>query len=123
MAKDAGLDLTIDSAGTGGWHEGDPPDPRMRRAAAGRGYDLETIRARPFDDGDGFAFDRIYVMDGSNLRDVEDRRLPGWTARIEPFCSRDVPDPYHGGEAGFARVLDMLEDRCRLLIEELRNDR
>jgi protein-tyrosine phosphatase len=94
----------------------------MIAAASSRGYDLTSLRARQFSDGDGFIFDRIYVMDDSNLADVEELRLPGWTAQVEKFGLRDVPDPYYGGEDGFDHVLDMLEERADELIEELRSD-
>jgi protein-tyrosine phosphatase len=121
MAEDAGLSLTIDSAGTGAWHAGNPPDPRMREAAAERGYELDLIRARPLDQGDGYLFDHIYAMDASNLADIEEQRLPDWTARVERYLAEDVPDPYHGGPGGFDHVLDLLERRSQDLIEELRH--
>jgi protein-tyrosine phosphatase len=120
-AAEAGLTLEIDSAGTGGWHVGKPPDSRMVEAAKARGYDLSGLRARQFSDGDGFEFDRIYVMDESNLADVEALRLPGWTAEVSKFAEANVPDPYHGGAGGFERVLDMLEERSDRLIAELRH--
>jgi protein-tyrosine phosphatase len=118
-AQAAGLDLFVDSAGTGDWHIGNPPDPRMIAAASARGYDLSPLRARQFSDGDGFEFDRILAMDERNLADVEAQRLPGWTAEVAMFAKSDVPDPYHGGADGFARVLDMLEQRSDELIREL----
>lgn len=121
-AREAGLDLTIDSAGTGGWHEGALPDPRMMKAAARRGYDLSPIRARKLDDGDGYAFDHILAMDASNLADIMERRLPDWTANIRMLLSRDVPDPYYGGEEGFDHVLDLLEGGIDALIDDLRRD-
>lgn len=120
-AADQGLRLTtIDSAGTGGWHQGDLPDPRMRKAAAARGYDLSPIRARKFDDGDGYSFDHILAMDASNLADIEDLRLPDWSANVRMLLSHDVPDPYYGGDEGFDHVLDLLEDGLDRLIAEIK---
>lgn len=120
-AADAGLDAVVDSAGTGGWHAGNPPDPRMIEAAAKRGYDLKPLRARQVDDGDGYQFDHIIAMDASNLADLLDRRLPDWTAHVRPLLERDVPDPYYGGDDGFDQVLDLLERGIDALIDELQH--
>jgi len=69
------LGLEVDSAGTAGYHVGEPPDPRMRAAAARRGYDLETLRARIVEPGDFERFDLILAMDRENLA-VLHRRMP-----------------------------------------------
>lgn len=119
----------VDSAGTGGWHVGNPADRRMRAAAERRGIHLPS-RARQIALADFTAFDRILTMDDDNLRNVRSlaRELgerPG-LARIEPMTShcrlhqaREVPDPYYGGEQGFEQVLDLLEDACAGLLETL----
>ncbi|MEM9838241.1 MAG: low molecular weight protein-tyrosine-phosphatase [Pseudomonadota bacterium] len=120
-AAGAGLDVTIDSAGTGAWHAGEPPDPRMTKAAARRGYDLSTIRARRVDDGDGYTFDHIIAMDASNLADLKDRALPDWTANVSMLLNRDVPDPYYGGPEGFDHVIDLIEQGVDDLLSELKN--
>jgi len=119
-AAAAGLKVTIDSAGTGAWHAGDPPDERMQKAALRRGYDLSAQRARRVDDGDGYAFDCILAMDASNLADLEDRRLPDWTANVRRLLNQDIPDPYYGGDQGFDHVLNLLEDGMDALIEEIK---
>ncbi|MEM9284661.1 MAG: low molecular weight protein-tyrosine-phosphatase [Pseudomonadota bacterium] len=120
-AAAAGLDVTVDSAGTGAWHAGEPPDRRMIAAAARRRYDLSAQRARQVDDGDGYSFDYILAMDASNLSDLRDRALPDWTATVRMlYPGRDVPDPYYGGEQGFETVLDMLEEGVDALIEEIK---
>jgi protein-tyrosine phosphatase len=123
LARDEGQPVEVDSAGTGGWHEGHPSDPRMQKAAAARGYDLSVIRARKIDHGDGYAFDHIIAMDASKLADIEEMRLPDWTAKVRMFGEKDVPDPYHGGADGFAAVLDQLEAGCRKLLGEINDDR
>jgi protein-tyrosine phosphatase len=121
--------FVVDSAGTGGWHAGNPADRRMRAAAERRGIHLSS-RARQIALADFTAFDRILTMDDDNLRNVRSlaRELgerPG-LARIEPMTShcrlhqaREVPDPYYGGEQGFEQVLDLLEDACAGLLEIL----
>ncbi len=116
----------IDSAGTYGGHAGDPADHRMREAAFVRGYHL-MHRSRRIEIEDFFNFDRIIVMDDNNYRDVE--RLapsPEDKQKIERFVSlcrnhpdaHYVPDPYYEGREGFERVLDLLEDGCREIINQ-----
>ena len=126
--------FVVDSAGTGGWHVGNPADRRMRAAAERRGIHLPS-RARQLDRGDLLSFDRILTMDDDNwqaVRSLARELAPGSAdlALIEPmtshcrrFKSREVPDPYYGGEQGFEHVLDLLEDACEGLLETLLQDR
>ena len=126
----AGLDrhFRIDSAGTGDWHLGKPPDPRTRRAARARGYDLEALRARQVRPADFHRFDYILAMDSANLRDLERLRPEGFPGRLElflhaagPLVEQEVPDPY-GGDAGhFERVLDLIELGAERLLAALRS--
>ena len=118
----------VDSAGTGGWHEGNGADPRMREAASKRGINIES-RARQIKLKDFKLFDLILTMDNSNLADVnklfegvEDKK----DILIKPILSYaknsnliEVPDPYYGGENGFDEVLDLLEDSIDGLLETL----
>jgi protein-tyrosine phosphatase len=119
----------VDSAGTGSWHVGRPADARMRSAAARRGIHLPS-RARQLEAADLQRFDRILTMDADNLAAVEAlaRRSgsQGGLAVVEPlvrYCrcltASEVPDPYYGGEEGFERVLDLLEDACDGLLMAL----
>jgi len=101
MAHSAGLDLTLDSAGTGGWHIGEAPCPGMVRAAAARGYDIAQLRARQLTAGDFDAYDLIIAMDGDNLDDIADIRPPAARPDVRLFTHyapeagvRDVPDAY-----------------------------
>ncbi|WP_269209236.1 low molecular weight protein-tyrosine-phosphatase [Chromobacterium vaccinii] len=109
--------IRLDSAGTHGYHVGEPPDARSMRAAAGRGYDLSTQRARQVADGDFSAFDLILAADRHNLDDLR-RRCPEELSdrlhlMLEPLGQdREVPDPYYGGDRGFEQVLDLLEAAC-----------
>lgn len=130
LAEQAGLldQLHIDSAGTIGYHEGERADARMRQAAARRGYAVTSI-ARQVRLQDFETFDYILAMDKDNLESL--RHLSEGRpskARLGLMCEfarqhaeREVPDPYYGGAAGFERVLDLLEDACAGLIEEVRD--
>lgn len=118
--------FVVDSAGIGGWHVGQPADPRMRAAAERRGISLPS-RARQLEAGDLRQFDRILTMDAENLAAVRRlERMHGGSAVLEPmtrYCRRfqvdDVPDPYYGGADGFEHVLDLLDDACAGLLESL----
>ncbi len=121
-------EFECDSAGTGGWHAGDPADSRMKKHAIKRDYDLTSI-ARQFDPKNDFdEFDWILGMDQQNVSDLKSfsrnsddlTKIKSMTA----YCSRfvnynSVPDPYYGGANGFELVLDILEDACEGLLKEL----
>jgi len=121
------LALEVDSAGTAGYHVGQPPDPRTRAAAARRGYDLSTLRARSVEPADFERFDLILAMDRENLT-VLRRRAPAHAhERLRLFlefapeaASEEVPDPYYGGPNGFEEVLDLVETATRGLLAHLR---
>ena len=128
--KREGLDkeIEVDSAGISGYHEGDLADPRMRMHASRRGYQI-THRSRPVRTDDFYHFDCILGMDDANIDalhakapDVETERKIG---RMTDYCrtkvADHVPDPYYGGAQGFENVLDILEDACGGLMEEVRS--
>mgnify|MGYP006294587955 FL=1 len=121
----AGLEgrVHVDSAGTGSWHVGRPPDPRAIEAAEARGIDLTALRARQVTREDLERFDYVLAMDGANLRDLE-RLAPGRARRFLEFAdgaqASDVPDPYYGDGDGFARVLDLIEAAADGLVGEIR---
>lgn len=129
IVRERGLaaDFEIDSAGTYAGHAGELPDPRMRRAASARGYEL-THRARPIREADFEAFDMIVVMDDMNYEQMH-RLAPSPEAaakifRMREFFSRHadrsyVPDPYYEGADGFELVLDMLEEGCEGILAHL----
>jgi len=126
--KQAGLDGSIatDSAGTHDYHVGEPPDRRAQRAASRRGYDLSALRGRQVSRGDFGEFDYLLAMDETNLRALE-RMCPSRHAhKLKLFMTfstgealREVPDPYYGGEQGFERVLDMVEQAAQGLLRHL----
>ncbi|MCI1193772.1 low molecular weight phosphotyrosine protein phosphatase [Calidifontimicrobium sp. SYSU G02091] len=118
--------VEVDSAGTHGWHAGEPPDPRAQAHGARRGYDLAPLRARRVQATDFGRFDLILAMDRDNLAHLLELRPPGAGARVEllmRFARRhavdEVPDPYYGAADGFERVLDLVEDACEGLLDHL----
>jgi len=125
---EAGLSdrVEVDSAGTHAYHVGDPPDPRSVNAAAARGYDLTDLRGRQLSTYDAERFDYVLVMDRGNLNRA--RSICGGFAEnvrlLMDFApgrrEREVPDPYTGGPEGFEYVLDLIEDACRGLLEDVR---
>ncbi len=121
------LTLEIDSAGTAGYHVGQPPDPRTRAAAARRGYDLSALRARVVEPEDFEHFDLILAMDRENLGVLRRRAPTHAHERLRLFLEfapgsapEDVPDPYYGGPNGFEEVLDLVEAATRGLLTHLR---
>ncbi len=123
----------IDSAGTIGYHAGERADSRMRAAAAKRGYNVDSI-SRQIWSGDFEMFDIIIAMDDTNISDIErvygkQKKKAGIrVCKLTDFSSEEfynkykmteVPDPYYGGPQGFELVLDMLEDACPNIIDEL----
>jgi protein-tyrosine phosphatase len=121
LCKQAGIELHVESAGLGDWHVGNPPDERAQHHASRRGYDLSALRARQVSARDFEQFDLILAMDRGHLRALQRMAPPAHRDKVRLFAADcDVPDPYYGGAEGFERVLDLVEERCRALVEELR---
>lgn len=131
FVKREGLEekIEVDSAGILNYHQGELPDSRMRMHAYHRGYEL-THRSRPVCTEDFLNFDLIIGMDDRNIQDLKDR-APSPEAekkirRMTDYCRTKlvdyVPDPYYGGAQGFETVLDILEDACEGLLEEIRKE-
>jgi protein-tyrosine phosphatase len=134
VLREEGLDdvVEVDSAGTGGWHVGSPPDERATAAARRRGVVLAG-EARRFRPGDFDDWDLILAMDEDNRRDLlalapdDDARAKVRMLReFDPASNGDadlnVPDPYYGGPDGFDHVLDLVDAATRGLVERLRAD-
>jgi protein-tyrosine phosphatase len=124
------LTLEVDSAGTAGYHVGEAPDPRTRRAAARRGYDLNALRARVVEPTDFERFDLILAMDRENLSVLRRRAPHSAHERLRLLLEfapegspQDVPDPYYGGPNGFEEVLDLVEAAVRGLLAHLQHAR
>lgn len=133
LVRDAGLEssLDADSAGTGGWHAGDPPDPRSVEVAERHGIELRgparQVRVQDFD-----RFSLILAMDRENREELR-RRRPAAAARgkilllreFDPEAGQDldVPDPYYGGPSGFDQVFEMVHHSCVGLLRHLDGSR
>lgn len=128
LAEEKGLSGRVyaDSAGTSGWHIGEPPDARSQSAARARGYDLSAQRGRQVSVHDFDEFDFVLAMDSDNLADLENLCPPHFSGHLGLLLDfgsrpeyRDVPDPYHGGSAGFELVLDLIESASAGLLERI----
>ena len=132
LVAETGLEhaIELDSAGTGAWHVGSPPDERATQAAAARGFAMRGT-ARQVTLADFDAFDLLLAMDAENHRNLRalapDQAAAAKVRLLREFdpasataASRDVPDPYYGGPDGFDRVLDLVEAACAGLLAELR---
>ena len=120
LAKQAGVEVHVESAGTGDWHVGHPPDARAQDHARDRGYDLSAQRARQVARCDFERFDLLVAMDRGHLAALRAQCPPEQSAKLRLLVpGRDIPDPYYGGAEGFERVLDMVEAACAALLREL----
>ena len=127
LLVDRGLEgrIEVDSAGTHAYHVDEPPDRRAQQAAARRGIDISGLRGRQATAGDIESFDYVLAMDRENYRNLVS--IQGERDNIRLFLEyaadieeNEVPDPYYGGAGGFERVLDMIEDACVGLLEDIR---
>jgi protein-tyrosine phosphatase len=118
--------VSVDSCGTGDWHIGHPPDPRAAAEAASRGYPIDHLRARQVTVADFRRFDYVLAMDRQNLADLRalcPADFAGYLGLFLPFAANnpvdEVPDPYYGGDEGFARVFDMVEAASEGLLQDI----
>ncbi|MEP2781625.1 MAG: low molecular weight protein-tyrosine-phosphatase [Pseudoruegeria sp.] len=125
LATEAGIDITIDSAGTANWHRGKPPYGPMQEATRARGYDLSALRARQFIAQDFDQFDLIFGMDEDNIADIERLRPSGNTTPVQLFLdcaigstTSEVPDPYYTRD--FDTPITLIEAASHGLIDQLR---
>jgi len=119
-------EVFVDSAGTGSWHVGSPPDDRAQRSASARGLDLSAQRARRISADDCEEFDYVLTMDEQTYRTVAS--LCRGSAVVRPILDfaphspeREVPDPYYGGPDGFEHVLDLVEEASEGLLDDIRD--
>ncbi len=120
--------FVVDSAGTGSWHVGNLPDKRMQTTALSRGIAL-TSRARQIKEKDLHEFDHILVMDKDNLDAVKslnkyhvdtlNHKIKLILTYSKDYQLDEVPDPYYGGQDGFEKVLDLLDDAIDEFIDTL----
>lgn len=128
LLAERGLDdhWSVDSAGTGGWHIGEPPDPRTLAVLRRHGISTDQV-ARGLQASDFTAFDHLLAMDEDNLRHLQDRAPDGCSAEINllgdyhPDGRCEVPDPYYGGPDGFDKVYAMVAAACGGFIDAYAN--
>jgi protein-tyrosine phosphatase len=118
--------FTVESAGTGGWHAGELPDPRVRAVAKRAGIEL-CSRARQVTKSDFMSFDHLICMDEDNREHLLNMGAPPQQVRLLLECDRsspvrEVPDPYYGGAGGFELVYKLVDKACDALIDELLAD-
>lgn len=124
-AREAGLNWEVDSAGTMHYHVDEPPHVQSQRAAQKNGIDISAQRCRQFIAADFEHFDRIYVMDNTNYRDVQQIVGKNWQeGKVErlldvlyPGEKREVPDPYYGTENDFDEVFQLIDRACRKIVD------
>lgn len=114
----------VDSAGTAAYHVGNPPDPRSVAVAYKHGIDIHSQKARQFTSNDFEYFYRIYVMDRSNYQNVI--RLAANDQQKQKVAllriSEEVPDPYYGGDDGFEKVFQMIDQACSIVANQIQDE-
>jgi protein-tyrosine phosphatase len=129
--KLAGLDWIVDSAGTGDWHVGEPPHKLSQKVARINGVDICQQCARQFVKNDMLVFDKIYVMDKSNYKDVKQMSGELWNeSKVDLFLNElypgenmDVPDPWYGEEEGYHTVYRLIEAACDKIIAKYQTNK
>ena len=129
LAAREGIAVDVDSAGTGDWHLGHPPDARAQAVAAKNGIDIRELRARLVTPDDFRRFDHIVAMDAANLANLEAIRPEGAETKLGRLLDyageagiADVPDPYHGGPQAFDETYRLVVAGVRGLLERIKGD-
>jgi protein-tyrosine phosphatase len=119
--------IEIDSAGTHAYHLGEPPDERAQKTAMRRGIKLRDLRARRVEPEDFAYFDYVLAMDRDNLERLVSICPTGFAPKLKLFMdfaphltTREVPDPYYGGDTGFEQVFDLVEAAAEGLLSDIR---
>lgn len=127
-AEKAGLDILVDSAGTGDWHVDCPPDARAQRQALSHGIDISHYRGRQVTAQDFHRFTHVYALDADNLRNLRRIRPADGTAELRLLMDMvpgregsGVTDPYFGDEAGFAVTWDDVTRAARAIVGRLQS--
>tara|TARA_B100000925_G_scaffold259727_1_gene215455 strand:+ start:92 stop:541 length:450 start_codon:yes stop_codon:yes gene_type:complete len=124
-SKISKMKVTVDSAGTAGYHVGSKPDPRAIDIAKKNNIDISSLRARKFERSDFINFDKIYVMDKNNFNDViglaENKNEASKVILITDILDSDsfVPDPYYGDLADFVKVFNLLDKICQKIANKI----
>ncbi|MEO0442617.1 MAG: low molecular weight protein-tyrosine-phosphatase [Pseudomonadota bacterium] len=124
-----GHKLVVDSAGTGDWHLGDPPDERAQATAVARGYNISHLRARQVTTSDFIHFDYILAMDQQNLRDLSKLKPANFKGTLGLFLdvaglgdNQDVPDPYYGDQSHFNYAIELIDTASQDLLARIQQD-
>ncbi|KHT50153.1 low molecular weight protein-tyrosine-phosphatase [Vibrio sinaloensis] len=123
-----GVNVEVDSAGTIGYHQGNPPDPRSKAAGEKRGYSFKGIRSRKVVPADFADFDLILAADRANLDDLIAECPKQHQHKLKLFLSYaasnyyEIPDPYYGGDQGFELVLDLIEEASDGVLDAIENN-
>ncbi|MDN3614530.1 MAG: low molecular weight protein-tyrosine-phosphatase [Vibrio gallaecicus] len=124
-AETLGIDVFVDSAGTIGFHQGNPPDRRSKAAGEKRGYSFKGITSRKVIPDDFDKFDLILAADNANLTDLEQLCPDHLKYKLALFLSfgtsnyQEIPDPYYGEGDGFELVLDLIEESSDAILDSL----
>ena len=127
LASKVGDDILVDSAGTSDWHVGKAPDPRSIDVAAQHDLDISQLRGRQFTVEDFDNFDLIYVMDASNYQNVvrlartqeDEDKVIMILNEVNKGRNEQVPDPYYGGDDGFEKVYQMLDEATNRILMKI----
>ncbi len=129
-ASEKGIDIILDSCGTNGFHNGEHADSRAISNLQSKGIDISDLRSRQFRTSDFDEFDQLFVMDSSNRdtvlrlarneKDIQKVRL--FLNEAFPNQNLSVPDPYYGGDEGFEKVFEMLDQAADLFLNRVEND-
>lgn len=127
--KAAGLNWTVDSAGTNGYHINEAPHRLSQKVAKKRGIDISKQICRRFTVEDFEKFDKIYVMAADVVDEMkeltgnkfEDSKIDLLLNELYPGENKDIPDPWYGPEAGYNEVFDMIEEACEALIKKYKH--
>jgi len=129
-AADAGIDIKVDSAGTGDWHIGEPPDRRAQRTALRHGADISRYRGRQVEASDFRRFSHIFALDLDNLAALHRIKPADATARIgllldlvDGMEGQPVADPYYGADDGFEETWDQVDRAASALVARLARER
>ncbi len=123
--KQRGLPAIVDSAGTSGWHAGEPPDQRAIEVCLKHKIDIRKQRSRLFTPDDFKHFDLIFTMDSANFISVNSmatsqadrKKVKLILSEIDKEVNADIPDPYYGGDDGFENVYQMLNNATEAIIK------
>ena len=127
--KKAGLNWEVDSAGTNGFHVGEPPHPLSQRIAKIKGIDISCQKCRRFEMDDFDRFDKIYAMSADVIKEMKwigKNKYDGSIVELllnesYPGRNRDVPDPWFGTEAGYHKAYELIDEACEAVIRKARD--